>query len=754
MTTGNDDKSKTTVIEGIAHRYVVIADLGAGSMGCTRKVFDFKSGPLREFAIKIMNRDLADRDPFAKKHFLHEARATMALRHPNVVMVHFIDELRDGTPLYAMELLNGKSVAQLIKDMGRIHPVVALNLTIDLLDGLHEAHRGQLIHQDVKPGNIMTHTERKHGLIAKAVDFGVCRTLDDCDGGFAGTFAYAAPEQARGKNIGPWTDIFGAGVTLFEMLTGQRPFLAYQSSLSGLLARADKRPPSILDFGHFERELADIVAAMLSPTPADRPGVKELTSRLGRIMSQLGPGPKIDKTSQVGPPILRSALEDATEPTVLASSELRQRQEGMPEPLPLGSSETLRMFPPIDPTLLSPTPRVKTAPLAPARVAPAAAPPAPIAPAPIVVHRGGHGVVDEAPPASLPRCVVQVPISQRATDPPSRTAEPPNVELVYVTDAPSEDRYAKVEELAELEAERAEPTQHLAGARDNAGDGSTAAVKRHASMSDLPSVIVMQDDAYAEQLARAQRRASRVAQTVPAQRRSPNAERQGNAPGEVRSGSTSDAHAKDNENAPTEPRRGQGSEAESDALSPPKASLFARLQLRLRRSRARIARLLRDKTVVSVILLSCVLLLVTLSFHVGNRFGSGRWFWQPPPPNTQNAAPNAVSQAATPQNAPPSASVTIATPTNAAPSVSAPSPSTRRAPAAPAPGPIVTPSAREPRPKAPKSPAPNPAPQHTDYGYVDFDGHMRSAPPPRQAAPAKSTPRPSSDARGYYPHIN
>jgi serine/threonine-protein kinase len=329
-------------IEGVAHRYVVLRHLGAGGMGSTSEVYDLKSGPLRRFAIKIMDPELARRDSMAKKHFVHEARATMALQHPNIVTVYFLDELPDGTPLYAMELLNGKSVASLVSDLGQIHPLIAVNLIIDALDGLHEAHKHSLTHQDFKPSNIMTHQEKKLGLVAKVIDFGVVRMQDDCDRGFAGTFAYAAPEQARGENIGPWTDVFGAGAALFEMLTGQRPFVGVPNSASGLLSRMDRRPPSILDSGEFDRELAGTIAAALSPTPGERPQTAKAFASLLRIIALRLDKPnakETEKISMAASPILRAQLEEFTEHRRMASREFRQN--GAAAPVLAGVSATM-----------------------------------------------------------------------------------------------------------------------------------------------------------------------------------------------------------------------------------------------------------------------------------------------------------------------------------------------------------------------------------------------------------------------------
>jgi serine/threonine protein kinase len=405
-------------------------------MGSTYGVYDVKSGPVKKFAIKIMDDALARRDPAARKHFIHEAKATMALQHPNIVEVHFLDELPDGTPLYAMELLNGKSVSALIAELGAIHPLVAVNLVIDALDGVHEAHKHGLVHQDFKPSNIMTHREKKTGLLAKVIDFGVVRMQDDCDKGFAGTFAYAAPEQARGANIGPWTDVFGAGAALFEMLTGKRPFASFPSSAAGLVARIDQPAPSLLDFGEFHRELVMTVAAALSPLPSGRPqSAKAFASLLRIIGSRLDvPSSKeTEKVSQAAAPLLRAQLEEATNLQPISASELNERQEGAPAPLAAGVSATLAspLVPsaPVVALQAMPTrPNGKAAALAPATPASQGAQ-ASVVPQPVIAL--GRSEIPEQPAAFIRQA--DVPISRDRTHPPSRApAYAPNVQPLYI----------------------------------------------------------------------------------------------------------------------------------------------------------------------------------------------------------------------------------------------------------------------------------------------------------------------------------
>jgi serine/threonine protein kinase len=411
------------IFEGVAHRYVVIRALGAGGMGSIWDVYDYKSGHLKRFAIKIFDPRLAQSDARAKAHFVHEARATMALAHKNIVTVNFLDDLVDGTPLYAMELLNGESVGQMIRNRGPIPTAEALNIVIDALTGLHFAHKHGVVHQDVKPSNIMTHRPPDADWLAKLIDLGVFRAADDRDRGFAGTFAYAAPEQARGQNVGAWTDVFGAAAVLFEMLTGRRPFLDSPNTLAGLLSRSDRRPPSLLDSGPFHHKLVDVLAAALSPRPADRPQTaKEFAAELRPISRELlNPARKIDKDSFVGNPIKRGTLEDTTEPTPIDPREILERQRGTAEPLSVGGSETVEAAPPAMETSPAPTPVLQ----------PALAEPSTTEQQ--VETRPERRTQLTTTPMAPPQRAAPLPISQVVTEPPSDVvAAEPNVQPIYV----------------------------------------------------------------------------------------------------------------------------------------------------------------------------------------------------------------------------------------------------------------------------------------------------------------------------------
>jgi eukaryotic-like serine/threonine-protein kinase len=207
----------------ISH-YAVLEQIGAGGMGVVYRAHDERLD--RDVALKILSPELSGDQEFLAR-FRREARTLSKLNHPNVATVHDFDT-EAGTSFIVMELVQGKSLIEKIRK-GPLAENEIVRLAVQLLDGLRAAHAEGIIHRDLKPGNLR---ETLDGRL-KILDFGLARTLQsDMDvtqsiastTGIVGTLPYMAPEQLRGEYIDARTDIYSAGVVLYELATGSRPF--------------------------------------------------------------------------------------------------------------------------------------------------------------------------------------------------------------------------------------------------------------------------------------------------------------------------------------------------------------------------------------------------------------------------------------------------------------------------------------------------------------------------------------------------
>ena len=219
--------------ETIAH-YKILRQLGKGGMGVVYEAEDSKLG--RRVALKFLPED-SHRDPQALERFLREARAASALNHPGICTIHAIEE-HDGRTFLAMELLEGQTLDKLIP-LGSLPIPRTIDIGIQLADALDAAHKKGILHRDIKPANIFV-TERS---TVKVLDFGLAKLLPEHHANFGGetlgdpetllltspgtavgTISYMSPEQARGEELDPRSDLFSLGGVLYQLTTGKLPF--------------------------------------------------------------------------------------------------------------------------------------------------------------------------------------------------------------------------------------------------------------------------------------------------------------------------------------------------------------------------------------------------------------------------------------------------------------------------------------------------------------------------------------------------
>ena len=202
--------------------YKILEKLGEGGMGVVYKAEDTKLK--RTVALKFLPPELT-RDKVAKTRFIHEAQAASALDHPNICTVHEIDETRDGRTFIVMACYSGETLDRRI-ERGALSVDETLHIGVQVASGLARTHQNGIVHRDVKPGNLFITKNNE----TKIVDFGVAklagRTQITKTGRTVGTISFMSPEQARGGEVDPRSDIFSLGAVLYNLLTGRLPFEA------------------------------------------------------------------------------------------------------------------------------------------------------------------------------------------------------------------------------------------------------------------------------------------------------------------------------------------------------------------------------------------------------------------------------------------------------------------------------------------------------------------------------------------------
>jgi serine/threonine-protein kinase len=259
-------------------KYVVVRLIGEGGMGRVYEATD----PIinRRVAIKTISSHLLQ-TPEARGRFLREAQAAGQLSHPNLITIHDIAE-HEGAPFIVMEYLDGEELTGVIAK--RRTPLdMKLRMMIDVCEGLAFAHMKGLVHRDIKPANIFI-TKQQH---VKILDFGLARGLESDltqTGNVVGTPSYMAPEQVRGEPIDQRADIFAAGVVLYELLSGRKPFSG-QTTAATIYQVLEHRPQPVDELDPtLPGDLAKIVQRAIEKDPAARyQRIEEMAADLERI---------------------------------------------------------------------------------------------------------------------------------------------------------------------------------------------------------------------------------------------------------------------------------------------------------------------------------------------------------------------------------------------------------------------------------------------------------------------------------------
>jgi serine/threonine protein kinase/Flp pilus assembly protein TadD len=283
--------------------YRILERVGAGTMGVVYKAEDERLGRL--VALKFLPEHLGEREE-NKRRFIQEARSTSSLDHENLCTVYDIGETEDGQIFIAMPFYDGETLKERM-ERGPLPLNEALDIGMQLAEGLSEAHKHGIVHRDLKPANVMVTRAGK----VKIVDFGLAKLLDEVShtktGATLGTVAYMSPEQAKGGKIDGRTDIWALGVVLYKMLTGKRPF-GGDNQPAMLYSILNRNPTPISEIADVPPALDGILEKALEKDVDRRyASASELLADLRSARLQLGLASQ-DEISLVLPRIRRARI--------------------------------------------------------------------------------------------------------------------------------------------------------------------------------------------------------------------------------------------------------------------------------------------------------------------------------------------------------------------------------------------------------------------------------------------------------------
>jgi serine/threonine protein kinase len=289
---GRDDKYLGRTIDN----YEIVRLLGRGGMGGVFLAFDRTLR--RQAALKVLADDAAD-DVELVKRFEREARIVAEMNHPNIAQVYGSGTI-DGVPYYAMEFIEGQSLADMIQERGRLGGTECLEYILQAAKGLQVAAKHDIIHRDVKPANLMVNSRD----VVKVVDFGIAKVFRDetfktATGQVMGTPRYMSPEQGKGQKVDLRSDIYSLGATFYHCVTGQPPFDS-DNAFTLIMKHIEEPVRAITDINpNVPEKVCHIVDGMLSKNPAER--FQDYSQLIITLENAMGRSQGIKSCVSVGP---------------------------------------------------------------------------------------------------------------------------------------------------------------------------------------------------------------------------------------------------------------------------------------------------------------------------------------------------------------------------------------------------------------------------------------------------------------------
>jgi len=280
----------------IGGRYQIVKRIGQGGMG---KVYEVNHIHLsRQFALKIISSQVAETDE-ARELFYREARFASAMSHPNITSVVDFGEDEKVGMFMVMEFVAGEPLHKLLFREKRLSVRKACEIVLQVAEALHYIHKQNVVHCDIKTENILIAEEELEGkrsrMVAKLLDFGLARPLTGprASTSLSGTPHYVAPERIRGEPASPSSDVYGVGILMYELLTGQVPWDGpVQKILAGHLDEKPKPPSQLIPDG-LDPAVENLVLHALAKRPSERhKDMAAFIYELKTVMDMMGIGKK------------------------------------------------------------------------------------------------------------------------------------------------------------------------------------------------------------------------------------------------------------------------------------------------------------------------------------------------------------------------------------------------------------------------------------------------------------------------------